>query len=234
MRRSWTDQVLEVPADERIGADHRGEGHVEGVDARGRRDDLRRQVGLGERRGLGRRIHALRELDPVGADASGPNPCRQGTRPDASLVSWGACAGGERWATTGRRRGSLFHTDRGRDPETGFHYFGARHYDPWIGRFLSQDPELIGPSAGITFRRIEGDGQKGNGYAYVLNRPTRLIDPTGRAGADIQVMVATAEVTQESETSGPVGPPMLQVSGVPGGAATGLSPIGGGVQGGGG
>jgi len=117
-------------------------------------------------------------------------------------------------------------TDQERDPETGFHYFGARHYDPWIGRFLSQDPELIGPSAGITFGRLQADGQSLNPYAYVLNRPTRLVDPTGRF--DIIYVSAT------SSTGDPVGPGGFQI--IPGGVGGGSGGTGGeagGGQGGG-
>ena len=51
------------------------------------------------------------------------------------------------------------------DQETGFHYNRIRYYDPNIGRYLKLDP--IGVSGGI------------NIYIYVLNNPTRLIDPHG-------------------------------------------------------
>jgi RHS repeat-associated protein len=70
-------------------------------------------------------------------------------------------------------------TDQERDGETGLDYFGARFYDSWIGRFLSQDPELISAHEGVTFGRIGDDPTNLNPYAYVLNRPTSLVDPTG-------------------------------------------------------
>ncbi|MGH2690104.1 MAG: RHS repeat-associated core domain-containing protein, partial [Actinomycetota bacterium] len=42
-------------------------------------------------------------------------------------------------------------TDQEHDPETNLQYFGARYYDPWIGRFLSHDPALVGSFEGATF-----------------------------------------------------------------------------------
>jgi len=53
-----------------------------------------------------------------------------------------------------------------RDP-TGLYHLRARQYDPTLGRLLRPDPE---PSA---------EGSLGSLYAYVLNRPTTLVDPTG-------------------------------------------------------
>jgi len=50
------------------------------------------------------------------------------------------------------------------DDETGLHYNTFRHYDPEIGRFISQDP--IGLSGGL------------NLYKYV-NNPLRWMDPLG-------------------------------------------------------
>ena len=52
---------------------------------------------------------------------------------------------------------------------TGLYYYGARWYDPTIGRFISQDPypgRLSNP-------------QTLNPYTYVLNSPTNGVDPSG-------------------------------------------------------
>jgi RHS repeat-associated protein len=54
------------------------------------------------------------------------------------------------------------------DADTGLLHFGAREYDPETGRWLSKDPLLFG-------------GGDTNLYAYVLNDPLNLIDPTGLA-----------------------------------------------------
>jgi len=60
-------------------------------------------------------------------------------------------------------------------------YYGARYYDPWVGRFLSQDPDLVGPVGGGSFAAIASDPRNFNAYTYALNAPTRYTDPTGRA-----------------------------------------------------
>ena len=51
------------------------------------------------------------------------------------------------------------------DAQTGLYYVRARWYDPFLGRFISEDP--IGFAGGI------------NQYAYALNDPVNLSDPTG-------------------------------------------------------
>ena len=51
----------------------------------------------------------------------------------------------------------------------GLYYYGARYYDPSIGRFITEDTypgELANP-------------QSQNLYLYVVNNPLRYIDPTG-------------------------------------------------------
>jgi RHS repeat-associated protein len=57
-------------------------------------------------------------------------------------------------------------TEKERDKETGYDYFGARYYDPQIGRFLSVDPHAYRyPSL--------------TPYNYVGNNPLNFIDPSG-------------------------------------------------------
>jgi len=67
-------------------------------------------------------------------------------------------------------------TQKERDSETGLDYFGARYYASMQGRFTSVDP--LASSAKLT------NPQTWNRYAYVLNNPLRLIDPTGMAPQD--------------------------------------------------
>jgi len=50
-------------------------------------------------------------------------------------------------------------------------YMHARHYDPYLGRFLSVDPVLGDPAR----------PQSWNRYAYVQNNPMRYTDPTGKS-----------------------------------------------------
>jgi RHS repeat-associated protein len=58
--------------------------------------------------------------------------------------------------------------------ETGFYYYGARYYDPTVGRFISRDP-LTGKKE---------SPQTLNRYAYCLNNPLRYIDPAGESIRD--------------------------------------------------
>ncbi|WP_228488064.1 RHS repeat-associated core domain-containing protein [Rhodocyclus gracilis] len=67
-------------------------------------------------------------------------------------------------STTGSSPNRLKYTGREEDG-TGLYYYRARHYDPAIGRFISEDPK--GFDAGINF------------YAYVGNNPTNANDPSG-------------------------------------------------------
>lgn len=60
-------------------------------------------------------------------------------------------------------------TDQELDPESGLYNYGARLYDPVIGRFISADsivPDFSSPQAL-------------NRYAYCLNNPLIFVDPTG-------------------------------------------------------
>jgi RHS repeat-associated protein len=58
------------------------------------------------------------------------------------------------------------YTGREQDTETGLDYYRARYYDPFVGRFIGEDP--IGFSAG-----------DGNLTRYVFNSPVNGTDPTG-------------------------------------------------------
>ncbi len=69
------------------------------------------------------------------------------------------------------------YTGQEQDPESGLHSFGARHYDPFVGKFLSADPELL--NLGESFGQIPFMPGVFNGHSYAANRPTAFIDPTG-------------------------------------------------------
>jgi RHS repeat-associated protein len=58
--------------------------------------------------------------------------------------------------------GSLQHR---RDAESGLVYMRVRYYEPWTGRFLSEDPAMDGA----------------NWYVYCANDPVNLFDPDGLA-----------------------------------------------------
>jgi RHS repeat-associated protein len=73
---------------------------------------------------------------------------------------------GKLTASTGTITNSYRYTGRDFDSETGLYYYRARYYDPTTGRFLSEDP--IGFMGGDV-----------NLYAYVVNNPVNLSDPSG-------------------------------------------------------
>jgi RHS repeat-associated protein len=69
------------------------------------------------------------------------------------------------------------------DDSTGLYYYGARYYDPVIGRFISPD------KVGIKL----GNPQTLNRYSYVLNNPLRYTDPDGqeideRTGSVVEII----------------------------------------------
>ncbi len=87
---------------------------------------------------------------------------------DGDGQSVGQSANGTRHLFTGQEH----------DPESDLHYYGARHYDPFVGRFLSVDPAMV--ELAETFRSLKTSPGNLNLYSYALNRPTFLVDPTGR------------------------------------------------------
>jgi len=76
--------------------------------------------------------------------------------------------------------GSFVNTHRftGKEYEnSGIYYFGARYYDPWLGRFLTPDP--LGKFEPKDPRTI-------NPYIYCSNNPLRYVDPTGKWRAYVE------------------------------------------------
>ncbi|MFH1506367.1 MAG: RHS repeat-associated core domain-containing protein [archaeon] len=68
---------------------------------------------------------------------------------------------------------------------TGLKYYGARYYDPEIGRFITVDPIK--------------DGM--NFYVYANNNPMRFIDPTGLYDTDAQESEVTDEFPKHGQVS---------------------------------
>lgn len=73
------------------------------------------------------------------------------------------------------------------DANLGAYYFGARYYDPRLQRFLTPDDQLGGSLI---------DRDSFNIYAYVLNDPVALFDPTGHSWWDFagQIILDTVMV----------------------------------------
>jgi RHS repeat-associated protein len=72
-------------------------------------------------------------------------------------------------AHTGTVQTNYKFTDQELDPESGLYNYGARLYDPMIGRFISPDTIVQNPS----------DPQTLNRYSYCRNNPLIYIDPMG-------------------------------------------------------
>jgi RHS repeat-associated protein len=67
------------------------------------------------------------------------------------------------------------YTGKFEEPDLGIQNFGARWYDPRIGRFLAIDPAGFDPQNPQSFNR----------YAYANNNPYRYVDPDGRWAEDV-------------------------------------------------
>ena len=78
--------------------------------------------------------------------------------------------GKEATVSSGFRTTNRNFTGRERDDETGFLYYGARYYDPEIGRFIWLDSVVPGSGA---------LPQGFNRHAYAFNNPIRYVDPDG-------------------------------------------------------
>jgi RHS repeat-associated protein len=68
----------------------------------------------------------------------------------------------------------LWFTGKPFDESTGLSYYGARYYDPTLGRFMGIDP------AAPDLNNIHSL----NRYAYANNNPHRYVDPDGRIPVD--------------------------------------------------
>ncbi len=84
------------------------------------------------------------------------------------------------------------------DYSTSLYYYGARYYDPVIGRFISADT-VTGHSS-----------QKLNRYSYVLNNPMRYIDPSGHSARLSSWMMPPSWSIPTGMNLGPMGPTTYQ------------------------
>jgi RHS repeat-associated protein len=102
-----------------------------------------------------------------------------------------------------------------RDEETGLYEFGARYYAPWLARWISPDPVIIGNGT--------------NAYVYAANNPVKYNDPTGMyewpswktvAVVAAVVVVGTVVTIATAGAAGPVVAAAVASIGVSGTAAT--------------
>ena len=83
---------------------------------------------------------------------------------------------GERWVNDpGSAQQSQWFHGKEQDAATGLQYFGARYYDPAVGRFLGIDP--------VDYQ--DGNLHSFNRYAYGNNNPVSYLDPDGKHPADL-------------------------------------------------
>jgi len=77
----------------------------------------------------------------------------------------------EKYGTTSQTAWFYF-TGKEFDEKIGLYYYGARYYNPVIGRFITADSIVQNPG---------GDPQTLNRYSYCGNNPITRIDPTGHS-----------------------------------------------------
>ena len=75
------------------------------------------------------------------------------------------------------------------DRVTGLVRFGARDYDPAIGRWTAKDPILF-------------ESEQFNLYGYVLNNPVSSIDPSGLGGYEVTTSYGNTHVYANGDWSG--------------------------------
>ena len=74
---------------------------------------------------------------------------------------------------------SLWFAGKPADASTGLSYFGARYYDPLLGRFVGMDPAAFDPNNLHSFNR----------YTYANNNPYKFVDPDGHSPIDVVFLV---------------------------------------------
>ncbi len=72
-----------------------------------------------------------------------------------------------------------WYTGKPQDEETGLSYFGARYYDPVVGRFMGVDPKEFSEDNPRSFNR----------YNYANNNPYKYIDPDGQVPILVPIIV---------------------------------------------
>lgn len=92
--------------------------------------------------------------------------------------------GSELIKNAGRDNPHVGYTGKEFDADTGLSYYGARFYDPGIGRFIGPDPAVFNPANPMTF----------NLYAYANDNPYTYKDKDGKAAEPWQAMVIQGSI----------------------------------------
>lgn len=122
----------------------------------------------------GTAINTYRLPDWLGSLRVGSNPNR--------TFSWGVAFApfGERYASSGSP--AFRFTGQNEDTASGLYDFTFREYHATQGRWISPDPAGTGAVSA-------SDPQSWNRYAYVMNNPLSLVDPTGLCDPNFCVIV---------------------------------------------
>lgn len=84
------------------------------------------------------------------------------------------------------------------DDSTGLYYYGARYYDPDLGRFISPDPLYLADP-----ERCTGNPISCSLFAYANNNPMSFIDPTGLDATIAGTPTYRAEVEADLQCTDP-------------------------------
>ena len=113
------------------------------------------------------------------------------------IATYGCTAGTIGYLNPLRYRGYVY------DPETGLYYVSSRYYDPEIGRWINADGEMSD---------VGGDILGYNLFAYCMNNPVNMSDPSGNwpkwatklvaAVAVVAVVAVVAAVTVATAGTG--------------------------------
>ena len=98
--------------------------------------------------------------------------------------------------------GSYLFTGQQYDSETGLYYYGARYYDPFIGRFISPD-SVVDDAL---------DSQGYNRYSYCKNNPVVYGDPSGNRKAFRILAALAAFIIPIIATLAPIAPLAITVA----------------------
>jgi RHS repeat-associated protein len=82
---------------------------------------------------------------------------------------------GKRLVNEPRSRNPLWYTGKPEEEALGLSYFGARWYNPKLGRFMGMDPVEAQAENLHSFNR----------YAYANNNPYKFVDPDGQAAESV-------------------------------------------------
>jgi len=94
---------------------------------------------------------------------------------------------GERLKKQDGGTNAMWFSGKPQDDETGLSYFGARYYDPVIGRFTGMDPNGF----------VESNIHSFNQYAYGNNNPYKFVDPNGRFAVLVMALFGAAVTVHE-------------------------------------